>query len=343
MKITKIFPLVLLATMLMAPVFARAADTNTCPMDIADLLDGDAGEGVMIARVAGAFNIGSDGRSPGDPKFLLLKRMADEMALPACRFLDGRLVLGQFIWGLLEAYKDKPQDLSLSKLKALREAYPNDAFPIIAEAAYWIMLAGEARGTGYANTVTEEMRKLQIQHTMTAAKILTENPEVAQKSTIWYGQMFGVQKTLGANEQESVNTFLAATKNFKTYLPHYIMMRNSLEPKWGGSWKAVDDFIIWAADSTRETEGSSFYPRLYYGVYDNLQPSQRLFRNTKANWSRMAEGCRDLIARYPRSKDNLRICAAMACEAGQRKAYLAYRKQFGADIRTRNVVSCDDR
>ena len=333
--------MVLFAIMIGTPPLAWAADVNKCPLDPGNSLDGADGEAVISRKVALAFLGGSDGKSAGDPKFVQLKLLADQMASTDCKFLDGRHMLGQFTWGLEEAFRAEARSLSLSKLIALRKAYPKEAFPIIAEVTYWVLYASEARGTGYANSVTKDGRKLFVERMNRAAKILTENEAVAQKSPEWFGLMIATQNALGVPFREQAKVFSAGAKSFKTYLPNYIAMRNYLEPKWGGSWELLDQFAAWAADNTKETEGSSFYVRLYYGVYMNLQQPQRLFQSTKASWGRMEEGCKDLVARYPRSRDNLNICASLACEAAEKKTYLAYRNLLGSNIKTRNVESCD--
>ena len=148
----------------------------------------------------------------------------------------------------------------------------------------------------------------------------------------WYELMIEIQSSLGRPASERQKTFVEGATRFKTYFPMYFSMENYLEPKWGGSWKAVDDFAKWSVNNTKGSEGQTMYARIYWLVAQGVTRDKNLFKDTLANWPMMKAGFEDLMKRHPKSKWNLNNFAAFSCLAGDKATFLSLRKQMNRDV-----------
>lgn len=287
--------------------------------------DGDTGAMYQAGAFAGAFRF-------GQPNYAGVEGMVNSWSSLKCKFADGRPRLVVLLGAFRRAFQDENNwDASLAKVNALRKAFPDAPFPILAEAQYWASFAWDARGSGYAASVTPDGWKLFQERMRNAEKVLLDNKTVGSTLPNWYDLMIEVHTALGHSANERNATFLEGATRYKTYLQTYVVMRNFLEPKWSGSWKAVDSLIDWSVSNTMETEGQSMYARLYNGVHYNLEPGKSIFKETLVKWPRMKAGFEDMMRLYPDSKANLNDFAALACEAGDKKTFLALRKKIGND------------
>ncbi len=287
--------------------------------------DGDTGASHRGRTLADAFRF-------GQPNFVGVESMVTSWSSLQCKFADGRPRLIVLLAAFRLAFQDeKDWDASLAKVNALKKAFPDAPFSVLAEAQYWAYYAWDARGSGYAASVTPDGWRLFKERMENAEKVLVGNKAVGSTLPNWYELMIEVHTALGHSADERNTTFLEGATRYKTYLQTYITMRNYLEPKWGGSWKAVDSLIDWSVSNTKDTEGQSMYARLYKGVYYNLEPGKSIFKETLVKWPRMKAGFEDLMRLYPESKANLNDFAALACEAGDKKTFLSLRKKIGKD------------
>jgi hypothetical protein len=71
----------------------------------------------------------------------------------------------------------------------------------------------------------------------------------------------------------------------------------SLLPEWGGTYQQVDQVVQEALARTSKTRGLELYAALYQHFAIHL--SARLFKESLADWVRMKQGFRELLAKYP--------------------------------------------
>lgn len=260
----------------------------------------------------------------------LLRKDANDWNTPTCVLDDGRPRLAALSAGLLDVFSDeKDWSKSRARVEDLRKKYPGEPFAALSEVEYWKAYAWNARGGGYASSVSGEGWKLFRERMEKAEKVLLETKSYSSRMPIWYQYMIGVQSALGRPEDERDKVFLEGVKRFPTYYPIYFTMLGYLEPKWGGTWRTVDNMIKWSVDHTRKKEGDSMYARLYWIESD---PQVNLFKDTFASWPKMKQGFEDLMARHPKSKWNLNNFARFACLAGDRRTFLKLRKQIGKNV-----------
>lgn len=263
----------------------------------------------------------------------MLDRSVSAWNNPTCVFDSGKPQLGELESGYSFIFRNQPDwSKSLDRIEYLKKKFPNKPFVALAEAKYWIDYAWNARGNGYASSVTQEGWKLFHERLEKAETILNETKSYSAEIPTWYNEMIEVQSALGRSEEDRDKTFLEGTKRYKTFYPTYFTMLSYLSPKWGGSWETVDNLVKWSVDNTKEIDGNTMYARLYWVVSRNMPDGETLFKNTRASWPKMKVGFEDLMARHPKSNWNLNNFAKFACEAGDKKTFLALRRQIGKNV-----------
>lgn len=338
-KATRMLPWLTLAVVgCLHQAHATQTATNTCTPSSED--DGDVGRHKVITEISEAFT-----PNPNDPRYDRLDALVDQWLPMTCKLLDGRPKLNFLDWGFKRYYENRggPEAYreAVTRLKAAR---PNASYTVIAEATYWIEYGGNARGTGYIGTVSADNYQLYLQRFQKAEDVLLNNKERGSILPGWYELTMTVQSRLGRPREVVDQVFLEGTKKFPNYLPLYIAKRNSQEPKWGGSWQAVDDTIRLAVKNTEATEGQSMYARLYFGVWENLSRRESFLVDTRVSWPKLERGFKDLIALYPNSLLPARMFLRLACHENKKQTYLENRKFLGK-LRPEDhwIPACDNR
>lgn len=261
----------------------------------------------------------------------VLKRELNDWNIPPCVFDDGRPRLGVLLDGFDQAFNmENDWSKSLARVEVLKKKFPEEAFVALVEAKYWIDYAWNARGGGYASSITDDGRKLFKERLEKAEKILLDTKSFSAQFPAWYSEMIIVQSALDRSEDERDKVFLEGVKRYPTYYPIYFTMQNYLLPKWGGSWRAVDNLVKWSVEHTKVLDGNTMYARIYWSVSGD--PQVNLFKDTFVSWPKMKRGFEDMMARYPKSKWNLNNFAKFACMAGDKQTFLNLRTKINKDV-----------
>lgn len=292
--------------------------------------DGETGRNNAINLIADSFLNGGVGNA--DAKFQKLDAIINEWSSSNCKIVDGRSRIDFIGHGFISAFeRTSDWNLSYKKLQELRNVKPNSAYAIYAESVYWVAYAWEARGNEFASKVTPDGWRLFKDRLEKAEKLLLDNKETASTFPGWYQQIVDVKSALGKKE-EADKMFYEGAARYKNYFPLYIVMRNYNEPKWGGSWKQVDDFVSWASNNAEASERSSMYARLYKGVYANMLSGQFFFKDTLVDWKKLKLSFEELVKQTPDSLANLAMFADLSCEANDKDTYIKLRNNLGYNI-----------
>lgn len=163
------------------------------------------------------------------------------------------------------------------------------------------------RGPGYANTVDPSHLPKFHENLQIAFELLVQHPE-AQIDPEWFVEMatFARNGLLSPNDAKLL--YAEATEKHRLYFPVYTAIAESLHPRWGGSWAAVEDFANLAVEQTRDKEGLSVYSRIYQIL--NCLCDEMV--GNKRDWVKMKQGFEDILSRYP-VQWNLNRYAFYAC------------------------------
>jgi hypothetical protein len=217
-------------------------------------------------------------------------------------------------------------------IRRWREKKPKSAAAAITEAVYWQAYAWNARGEGYARSVSEDGWRLFRERMAKAEAVLLESKAYAANNPVWYNKYIAVLIESGAPMQRALDVLKEAVEKKQECSQNYTVIAMHHAPKWGGSWKMVEDFANESTEQTRGTFGSMLYAWIYLRVFYNNVGEVDLFRDTLASWPKMKRGIEEQNARYPYSVWALNEFAGMACVAGDADAYRKLMTRIGTNL-----------
>lgn len=223
--------------------------------------------------------------------------------------------------------KDRVKILNL--IAGWKERFPQSKLLPALEAGAWMASAWNARGHGYASTVSPEGMKAFRDDNARAMEVLKQSEGSAKDSPLWYEEALSVAGVTGQPDAVMDAIFDEGASRFPLYYRLYATRVNFLLPQWGGSYASVDDFVRKAVLRTQATEGTSFYAWLYGSVRRSFD-GENFFKGTKASWKLMRHGFEDGLA----IDDDwvwLNTYAAFACMAEDRPTLRRLLDRLGKD------------
>jgi hypothetical protein len=192
------------------------------------------------------------------------------------------------------------------------EKNPDSVTPRIAKAKAYIDFAWEARGRGYASTVTETGWKKCNEKLDKARSLLVEAERIYPKDPEIYALQLEIGRITGKSREEMESIFQKGIKVERAYYPLYHEMATTLMQRWGGKKGELEAFMDRAVELTKETEGESFYPRISDMIfrYYRFKDFQREFN---IPYERLRKGYWDLLDRYPETRYYSNSFCYMAC------------------------------
>lgn len=252
--------------------------------------------------------------------FDALEHTADELLAKEARFSDGEWKLPAFLDGLrASAETDASKwdwDKTLAILDEWKTARPDSIWQPVARARYHIEHAWDARGTGYARTVSEEGWKLFHERLAAARRVLMEAPPRARDCPAWHSQLLtvilGALNNQGWTEQQVSDAFTAALRSHPSYYDNYKKIAHHLLPRWHGE---PGDWERFAAEIARShpSEGNAICARIAWSLsryYTNI------FEETALEWPLVRDGYRQILKQTGNNLWNLNAFCWFASLAG---------------------------
>jgi hypothetical protein len=122
----------------------------------------------------------------------------------------------------------------IATLKSWGSTRPESATARIALAEAYENYADKARGSGYANTVSEDGWKLYGERNELAASTLAEAAKLKEKCPYWYEAVQDLAIAQGWDKSQARKLFEEAAAFEPTYYHYYREYANFLLPKWYG-------------------------------------------------------------------------------------------------------------
>jgi hypothetical protein len=208
-----------------------------------------------------------------------------------------------------------------------KDAYPDSISARIAAANAWTTYAWEVRGTGYANTVSDENLRLFEQRISEAKKELTEARRSDERCPEWYSQMLTVAQAESADWDEYNEIYDEGVALEPTYYYLYRAKSYYLLPQWHGNEGDWPRFAEETSDRIGGDEGKMLYFILVadmYGVY-----RRKIFLENKLSWERVKDGFDAMQRKYKASNTRLNEFAALAGYAADHVAAKAAFDEIG--------------
>jgi hypothetical protein len=202
----------------------------------------------------------------------------------------------------------------LQLLQRWVKARPESITARVASALAYLGYASDARGTGYANTVSESGWKLFRDRTAEAQRILKEASKLTGKCPEWYVAM----QMVSVNQSWSVVDARALFEDANKFEPEYYTYARDLAyyllPKWSGKAGDTEKFLQEAADRIGGDKGDILYFQVAAADYVICGCDD----NPDLSWDRIKRGFEASEKRYGVSMENLNRIAHLASYFGER-------------------------
>lgn len=209
---------------------------------------------------------------------------------------------------------DKPDDTwekHLIALKAWEEKKPNSILAKTTQVSFWTKYGWKARGSGWANSVTDEGWRLFGERLKKAQAVMEKADSLPQTCPSLYREKLILARGNSWKRDQMEATFSKCIKLFPTYIPAYAYKYAYLMPRWGGEPGECETFFQESADKHgKGIEGDKFYARLIWSIHAFTYDST--FSETELSWSRTKSGFERLLKEDPTSLSVLSEFAKLA-------------------------------
>jgi hypothetical protein len=202
----------------------------------------------------------------------------------------------------------------LQPLQRWVKARPESITARVALALAYLDYAHDARGSGYASTVSESGWKLFEERTAEAKRILKEASTLATKCPEWYVAM----QMVSVNQSWSVTEARALFEEASKFEPEYYTYARDLAyyllPKWSGESGDTEKFVQEIADRIGGDKGDILYFQVAAADYVICGCDE----NPNLSWDRIKRGFEASEKHYGVSMENLNRIAYLASYFGER-------------------------
>jgi hypothetical protein len=250
--------------------------------------------------------------------------LADRARASKTRFPGGLWKIKQIYGGLSEPVErpvhaaQEDWDLLLQRLEHWVTERPNSITARVALASANLGYADYARGTGYADTVSESGWKLFGKRTAEARRILDE-ASALPKCPEWYLLMMRVSENQDWGADEKRALFEEAFKFEPGYFYYARVRASRLLPKWSGETGDTERFTQEVADRIGGDQGDL----LYFEVASADYVISCLPDDPHLSWERIERGFEASEKLYGVSMLNLNRMAFLATHFGKRDSIVA--------------------
>ena len=182
-----------------------------------------------------------------------------------------------FVYVGLNLSEKAPDAEWAAHLAALHDwinAKPNSITARVALANDLVSYAWKARGSDWADKVTDEGWSLFDQRLNEAFQVLNEAKPLNEQCPFWWSVMLQTELGLCRERAEYDATFEEATRAWPDYSPYYCRRAWYLLPRWSGTEGEWESDLEKSADRIGGEEGDLLYARTVWSMHQS-----RLFTN----------------------------------------------------------------
>jgi len=249
-------------------------------------------------------------------KYSILESIASRLRTEKSRYTNGNWQLHNFYQGVGDGWRGR-RDFSTVKpqFEEWIKQQPGSITARIAMAKAYKTLAWDARGSGYANEVSEKDWETFKENLLKAQQILTEAEDLNAHDPELYETWVEIGMGLNKTHEEMDALFEKGIAIERNYWPLYTAIGFDLAPIWHGRHGELEAFARRAVELTRQDEGQILYAKIAQMMVGkkNYEPPQ--YKQLGFSYQMLKQSNQDLIERYPDAKDNYLLNAScfLAC------------------------------
>ena len=251
-----------------------------------------------------------------EKKYLILDSIASRLRTEKSRYTNGNWQLDTFYRGVGNGWRGR-WDFSTvrPRFEEWIKQQPDSITARIAMANAYKMLAWEARGSGYANEVSEKGWETFKENLLKAQQILIEAEDLNAPDSELYETWLDVGIGLSKTDEEMDALFEKGIAIEKYYWPLYTTRAWSITPRWGGKPGQLEKFARRAVELTHQKEGQILYLKVAGVLIGRVDSEPKQFKELGFSYQMLKQSIQDLIKCYPDTNDNylLNTSCFLAC------------------------------
>ncbi len=221
---------------------------------------------------------------------------------------------------------DVPQHIE--KLGEWRKQLPQSPTPLIVMGKTQIRYAWQARGGGFANTVTDEGWKLFQERIVEAQNYLEKAIELGVKEGEAFALLIEIAKDLSLARGTAEGYLKAGMKIDPSYCEMYSAMATYLLPRWHGEPGDIETFAAEVLTKVPGDDGFDIYGHI---AYQTNQFDPRMLYWGNYDRTALAKSAETMVSRYPQARNLPYFSALCTMVANDRAAALRIRPSIVAE------------
>jgi hypothetical protein len=260
-------------------------------------------------------------------------------------YANGIWKLGQVYLGVTDLPDEATEAEWKTQLKSHRDwikARPESITARVVLAEDLTSYAWKARGSGWADSVTEKGWELFGKRLIEAANVVAEANSLKEECPRLFSVMFRVALGLQMDRSNYDKLFEQAIKSYPEYTAYYQRRAYFLLPRWYGEANEWESDLEKSSDKIGGKEGDMLYARTVWCMHEGRYFTN-IFKESHISWSRVDQGFEEIEKLFPDSlaaKTERVYLAALARD--REKARLYFDKLEGKiDLSTwRTMETC---
>jgi WD40 repeat protein len=205
------------------------------------------------------------------------------------------------------------------RLKRWQTTMPDSPTPRIALGDAYVHYAWDARGTGYADTITEQGAELMKTRAKKANDYFEEALKLKPADPDPYVGMMEVLDLLGGSLDEHYATFRAGIKIAPRHIPLYTELAHALLPKWFGEPGDVAKYAEKLRKEIGGELGDEVYFRMAADYLKDYGGDRQFFARTGFKYETLRPGILIALRDYPENARLYNCCCYLACKADDKE------------------------
>lgn len=275
----------------------------------------------FMGHIAHAFQLG---------QFSVLEEMASEALKSRRRTSSGSWLYPQ-VYAWAGASNEKQYLEMEAKARQWIAKNPRSTPAHLTYARLLINHAWMLRGGGFAHQVAEAGWSGFGEQLGKARSVLEQAREFSQTDPEWHRMILQVATEQSWSDKDFYKALEDALEAHPSYTEIYFAAARRFQPRWGGNLKQTNALLDRAVSLTKESEGTSYYARLYLNARNDDDVGGNLIDQLRSAWPRLRSAFDDLIQRYPTTW-NRNGYASFACLAGDKVATREQMSKIGDDV-----------
>lgn len=212
------------------------------------------------------------------------------------------------------------------------QARPESITARITMALFLRNYAWNARGSGYANTVTDKSWQLFGQRLNQAVVILNDAKSLNETCPVYWSTALGLGIGLQISKERFNDIFHQAIRAEPNYMFYYRTKAVFLLPRWHGEQGEWEKDLTQSADRIGGDDGDMLYAQVvwaihHYGGFENIFDENKLL-----SWERTNRGFTIIEKHFPDSLAVKNERARLAVLAGDKENARKYFDQTGGNV-----------